>query len=167
MRGYLPSETRRVLAGPLIAAILSLQGCTSWIVDWESTWPSPDGQRRLIIATVGVKPHLRIVLQNGASKRTVFEDQGEWYVSFLQTYWSPDSRVSGLYIGYDRSLLLAFDAQTGKQIDPSAVTEGLGEAVVAKYKLQERKSNDPTFDPLKWVHTLEAESAYRILTYGQ
>jgi hypothetical protein len=97
----------------------------------------------------------------------VFEDPGEWYVSFLQTYWSPDSRVSGLYIAYDKSLLLAFDAQTGKQIDPSAVTEGLGKAVIAKYKLQEKKENDPTFDPLKWVRTLEAESAYRILTYGQ
>jgi hypothetical protein len=159
--------SNRVVAGPLIAAILSLQGCTSWIVDWESSWPSPDGQRKLIVTTVGIKPHLRIVLQNGTSKQTAFADDGEWYVSFLQTYWSPDSKTCGLYIAYDRSLLIAFDAQSGEPVDPTAVTGGLRNAVVEKYKLRERTESDPTFDPLNWVRTQEAESAYRILTYGQ
>ena len=159
--------SNRVLAGLVIAATFSLQGCTSWIVNWESSWPSPDGQRKLIVTTVGIKPHLRVLLQNGASKRTVFEVQGESYVSFLQTYWSPDSKTCGLYIAlHTPPFLLAFDAQSGKQIDPASVTAGLGKAVVETYNLRERAESDPTFDPMKWVRTQEAESAYRILTYG-
>jgi hypothetical protein len=97
----------------------------------------------------------------------LFTDGREWYINFLQTYWSPDSKVCGLYVAYDRSFLLAFDAESGQQVDPSTIREGLRTALITRYQLHERITKDPSFDPLKWMETAEAETAFREATYKQ
>ena len=158
----------RVPVTLILVCVTLMQGCSvGWIVDWETSWPSPDKQHKLIVSTVGIKPHLLVSLETRGVKRTLFSDPWEWYVSFLQTYWSPDSNICGLYITSGKFLLLAFDTTTGRQIDSAVIKDGLRAAIVAKYKLDDRVKKDLSFDPLDWVDTSEALDQYRRMTYGQ
>ena len=140
---------------------LFVQGCTL-IRDQTFYQASPDGKKKLVVATVGIKPQLRIFLEDGFQTHTLFSDWGEFYTAFLQIYWSPDSRICGLWIvgaGY-KALLLAFDADSGNQIDPRAIRDPLRAAIIERYKLQNRITSDPKFDPFAWSITREAQVAF-------
>jgi len=148
----------------VVSGALFLQGCTDFIRNQTIYTTSPDGQWKLVIATVGIKPELRVYLEGRHSSRTVYSDWGEWYISFVKTYWSADSKICGLYIIGDRSQLLAFEAKTGKQIDSTLVRDAIGREIVKKYHLEKHLLENPSFDPFAWAKTREAQIAYE--TFG-
>ena len=143
-----------------------IQACASLVRDQTFYKTAPDRKKRLVVATVGWKPALRITLEEGSfESRTLITGMGEWYIGFLQMYWSPDSKVCGVWlvaVGSDNGILQAFDASTGKQIDSSSIREQI--RAKTTYKLQDRLRGGSAFDPFAWSLTQEAHVAFG--TYG-
>jgi|SRR5579872_866678 len=155
-----------VLAG---SPWLIVQGCTL-IRDQAFYQTSPDGKKKLIVGTYGIKPQLKIFLKDGFRSRELHFVLGEWYTGFLQMYWSPNSKVCGLWIaalGSVNGLLSAFDANSGSQVDPRAVRDPIRAAIIERYKLQNRIASNPKFDPFAWSLTREAQIAFSESELGQ
>jgi hypothetical protein len=142
---------------------LLTQGCTTSLIRNRTIYQSsPDKQTKLIVATVGIKPQLRVFLENRGASSTVFSDGGEWLIRFVQIYWSPDSKICGVYVlGWSSAVTLAFDAKSGSQIDPAFVRDKIKSGIIEKYKLQSRAKMEPSFDAFAWTGTREAESAFQ------
>ena len=138
------------------------QGCTTYLIRDSTIYQSsPDNKMKLVVATVGIKPQLRVFLEQGLSTRTLFSDMREWYIRFAKIYWSPDSKTCGVYVwGGDGIVLLAFDARSGDQIDPETVSGKIKDAIIEKYQLQDRIRADPSFDVFDWTGTQEAVEAF-------
>jgi hypothetical protein len=116
---------------------------------------------KLVIATVGIKPQLKVFLENGHSSVTVFSDTDEWYIRFAKIYWTEDSRICGWYVsGLNKAILVAFDTGSGRQVDPALVRDKIKEGIIEKYRLRSHVIADPSFDALVWTGTREAEDAF-------
>ena len=78
-------------------------------------------------------------------------------------YWSPDSKICAFWIaanGSTNGVLQAFDASTGKEVDPNLVRESIRILIIDKYKLRDQLKSDPGFDPFEWSLTPEARFAF-------
>jgi hypothetical protein len=141
------------------------QACGTLVRDQTFYKTAPDRKKRLVVATVGWKPVLRVFLEEGSFRsRTLTTGMGEWYIGFLHMYWSPDSKVCGFWlvaVGSDNGILQAFDANSGKKIDSSSIRDDIRAAIVRTYKLQDRVRGSPAFDPFAWSSTQEAQLTFR------
>ncbi len=139
-----------------------VHGCTTYLIRDRTIYQtSPDNKMKIVVATVGIKPQLRVFLEHESSRRTLFSDTDEWYMRFAKLYWSADSKICGVYVsGLSRTLLLAFDARTGVPIDAESVRSKIRDAIVDKYDLRDRIRANPSFDVFDWTGTQEAVNAF-------
>src|SRR5437016_6985692 len=79
----------------MIAAASIQYTCTMPITNWSYEVSSPDGSKRAIVRTRGLKPHrLELRVESARQTKTVFaQDYSEVFVGFCELHWTRDSRV--------------------------------------------------------------------------
>jgi hypothetical protein len=128
------------------------------IHDRTLEYGSPDGKSRLTIATVGIKPQIRVRLRSNNAEKLVYEDAyppREFYIRFAEVYWTPDSKQVASFIvsGDSAPLILAFDVSSQSRIDPHYFQEKLAQKIRDDYSVAIPPTKDPTFDPMLWAAT--------------
>ena len=117
----------------------------------------------MVVGTFGLKPYLKIYIEEGFRSRTMITGSGEWYTGFLQMYWSPDSKICGVWLvanGSINGILYGFDSSTARQVNTSMVRDNIGRSIIEKYKLQNKVRADPAFDPFAWSLTDDTQIAF-------
>jgi hypothetical protein len=113
-----------------------------------------------------LKLHLAIYLRSNNKEKTLYSDMGEWYPPFLIAYWSPDSKMLGVYaanrLGSPPYAVIAYDLQHDRPVDVKAVLDNIRQEIISQYKVQlGKRPQAPGFDVLDWTSTPEANDAFR------
>jgi hypothetical protein len=103
--------------GAIAGLTILMSGC-DLIPDQTIEYPSPNGTARLVVATVGIKPQIRIRLKTGSKTNLLYQDDyppREFYIRFSDVYWTADSRLVAVYVvsGDLAPIFLAVDIKRG------------------------------------------------------
>lgn len=158
--------------GILLASAMICVAC-DLVHDQTISYDSPDGQSRVVVATVGIKPQIRIRLRSNSREKLMYPDdpwpRAEFMIHFATVCWTSDSAVAIVYVVNavgGRPVLLALDVKRQQQIDPGPLRALLSEAIVRDFSLQAQKDRDPKFDPIGWANSREAKEAFYLHDTG-
>lgn len=142
-----------------LAYFINLSCTCSFVHDRTIRSVSPDSTKTFVIATVGIKPQLRLAIETGGINHEVYSERVEWIIQFARVYWTPDSRYVAAYLvnGVSKPALVAFDATRFVPVDPRRFRQAVADAIVSKYELADKVRKDSSFDPFEWAGTHEAQ----------